>query len=243
MSVCVCVFLCFGARLGNQSVNQSVNPKQPTKPTAITTDCGAGIGRVTKHLLLPLFEKVDLLEQSPRLLAAAPAYLSSAVAAASAATPAAAAAAEKKEGQEAGQEAAAATGAAAMSRDELAGRVTYMCAGMQDFAAAEGAYDVVWIQWCVGHLHDLDLLRFLQRCKRALVRPGRGQGCVVVKDNCCSDVDFVLDKDDSSVTRSPAYLKALFRIAGFDVRLEERQDGFPAELLPVYMFAFTPRSF
>lgn len=25
-------------------------------------DCGAGIGRITKHLLLPLFEKVDMVE-------------------------------------------------------------------------------------------------------------------------------------------------------------------------------------
>jgi protein N-terminal methyltransferase len=38
-------------------------------------DCGAGIGRVTKHLLLPEFEHVDLLEQSPRLIAAAPGYI------------------------------------------------------------------------------------------------------------------------------------------------------------------------
>ncbi|XP_058982417.1 alpha N-terminal protein methyltransferase 1-like [Musca domestica] len=28
-------------------------------------DCGAGIGRVTKNLLMPLFEKVDLVEQDP----------------------------------------------------------------------------------------------------------------------------------------------------------------------------------
>jgi hypothetical protein len=40
-------------------------------------DCGAGIGRVTKNLLLPRCRVVDLVEQSPRLLAAAPAYLCS----------------------------------------------------------------------------------------------------------------------------------------------------------------------
>lgn len=39
-------------------------------------DCGAGIGRVAKNLLLPRCQYVDLVEQSPRLLAAAPAYLS-----------------------------------------------------------------------------------------------------------------------------------------------------------------------
>lgn len=38
-------------------------------------DCGAGIGRVSKFLLLPRFKQVDLVEQSPRLLAAAPAYV------------------------------------------------------------------------------------------------------------------------------------------------------------------------
>lgn len=39
-------------------------------------DCGAGIGRVTKNLLLPLFEdSVDLLEQSEKLLRAAPDYI------------------------------------------------------------------------------------------------------------------------------------------------------------------------
>ena len=39
------------------------------------SDCGAGIGRVTKHLLLERFESVDVVEQSPRLLQAAPKYI------------------------------------------------------------------------------------------------------------------------------------------------------------------------
>ena len=38
-------------------------------------DCGAGIGRVSKHLLLHRFKFVDIIEQSPRLLAAAPEYI------------------------------------------------------------------------------------------------------------------------------------------------------------------------
>lgn len=38
-------------------------------------DCGAGIGRVTKNLLLPLFAHVDLIEQSPRLLASSAEYI------------------------------------------------------------------------------------------------------------------------------------------------------------------------
>ena len=39
------------------------------------TDCGGGIGRVTKNLLLPRFNHVDIVEQSPRLLNAAPGYI------------------------------------------------------------------------------------------------------------------------------------------------------------------------
>ncbi|KAJ2745519.1 hypothetical protein GGI20_002123 [Coemansia sp. BCRC 34301] len=36
--------------------------------TKYACDCGAGIGRVTKHLLLPLFDRVDLVEQNPDFL-------------------------------------------------------------------------------------------------------------------------------------------------------------------------------
>lgn len=42
-------------------------------------DCGAGIGRVTKNLLLPRCKHIDLIEQSPRLLHAAPQYLASGI--------------------------------------------------------------------------------------------------------------------------------------------------------------------
>jgi hypothetical protein len=43
-----------------------------------SADCGAGIGRVARNLLLPRFRSVDLVEQSPRLLAAAQKYLAGA---------------------------------------------------------------------------------------------------------------------------------------------------------------------
>ena len=48
---------------------------RPTLQYNIAADCGAGIGRVTKHLLLPRFNHVDLIEQSPRLSSATPKYL------------------------------------------------------------------------------------------------------------------------------------------------------------------------
>ena len=40
-------------------------------------DCGAGIGRITKDLLLPLFESVDMVEQCEKYVAAARTYVNS----------------------------------------------------------------------------------------------------------------------------------------------------------------------
>lgn len=48
---------------------------RPTLGRTCAVDCGAGIGRVTKHLLLPLFDMVHLLEPSAPLLAQAPSYI------------------------------------------------------------------------------------------------------------------------------------------------------------------------
>ena len=38
-------------------------------------DCGAGIGRVSKRVLLPLFSEVDLVEQNQTFLEKAKTYL------------------------------------------------------------------------------------------------------------------------------------------------------------------------
>ncbi|TMW67327.1 hypothetical protein Poli38472_012443 [Pythium oligandrum] len=49
--------------------------KRPQWKRDVVVDCGAGIGRVTKNLLLPLFQRVDLIEQSERLLRGVPQYI------------------------------------------------------------------------------------------------------------------------------------------------------------------------
>jgi protein N-terminal methyltransferase len=51
---------------------QCVHKARPQMERAVAIDAGAGIGRVTKSLLLPLYQTVDVLEQSPRLLEAVP---------------------------------------------------------------------------------------------------------------------------------------------------------------------------
>lgn len=52
------------------------------------------------------------------------------------------------------------------------------------------------IQWCIGHLTDDDLVALFRRCQTGL-RPG---GTIVLKENVCEE-GFVVDKEDSSVTR------------------------------------------
>ena len=52
-------------------------------------------------------------------------------------------------------------------------------------------------QWCISHLTDEDCVEFLKVCSRSL----KPEGVVVVKENNARR-GFVLDKQDSSVTRS-----------------------------------------
>jgi hypothetical protein len=70
--------------------------------------------------------------------------------------------------------------------------------GLEDWQPSEGVqYDLIWVQWCVGHLTDKQLVQFLERCKTAL----KPDGVIVVKENnSTSGADF-FDDVDSSVTR------------------------------------------
>ena len=66
---------------------------------------------------------------------------------------------------------------------------------MQDFEPARGSYDVIWIQWVIGHLHDLDCIRFFRRCAAGLTP----HGVIVLKDNILLDEDSDLSAECDSV--------------------------------------------
>lgn len=71
--------------------------------------------------------------------------------------------------------------------------------GLEDWSPEQNAYyDLVWIQWCVGHLNDTQLLEYLERCKTSLNPNG---GIIVVKENLSSIDGDMFDEVDSSVTR------------------------------------------
>ena len=109
--------------------------------------------------------------------------------------------------------------------------------GLQDWVP-EAQYDVIWNQWCLGHLTDKQLVAFLDRCKKAVTI----DGWIIVKENMSTDVDGkdIFDQQDSSVTRTDQKFRQLFKEA--DVRLikTEVQRGFPKGLYPVRLYGLKP---
>ncbi|XP_066516859.1 N-terminal Xaa-Pro-Lys N-methyltransferase 1 isoform X2 [Hoplias malabaricus] len=165
--------------------------KGKTRP-GCALDCGAGIGRITKRLLLPLFRTVDLVDVTQEFLDKARSYLG-------------------EEGK----------------RVE-----NYFCCGLQDFNPLSERYDVIWIQWVIGHLTDDHLVEFLRRCRGAL----RPDGLIVIKDNvACEGV--VPDEVDSSVCRDLKVLHRIVAQAGLSLVHEEQQQNFPEEIYQVHILA------
>lgn len=170
----------------------------------VSCECGAGIGRVTKGLFLPLnFTRCDIVEVSAELISQSPDYIGA-----------------------------------------LASRCKFYCSGLQDFEPKPNTYDVIWVQWCIGYLTDKDCVKFLKRMGASLTKGG----IIVIKDNTCTESAFVLDRDDSSVTRSLDYLLALADVAGLRVVCQKVQgeDGhedekFPDNIFPVPMIALEPK--
>ena len=116
----------------------------------------------------------------------------------------------------------------------------------------DSRFDVVWCQWCLGHLNDEDLVAFLKRSAAAL----RGSASlIIVKENLCSEKKAprtVFDEQDSSWTRyakevfftkfclhscrSDLAFKKIFEDAGLHLVRQNVQRGLPAGLYPVKMY-------
>ncbi|PPQ87967.1 hypothetical protein CVT25_001046 [Psilocybe cyanescens] len=99
-------------------------------------------------------------------------------------------------------------------------------------------FDVIWCQWCLGHLSDVDLVAFLKRSNESLKK--HPKALIVVKENICSDnpdgsAQEVFDEQDSSLTRSDMAWKTIFKQAGLRLIREQVQEGLPDELFVVKM--------
>ncbi|XP_039085432.1 N-terminal Xaa-Pro-Lys N-methyltransferase 1 isoform X2 [Hyaena hyaena] len=108
----------------------------------------------------------------------------------------------------------------------------YFCCGLQDFSPEPDSYDVIWIQWVIGHLTDQHLAAFLRRCKQGL----RPNGIIVIKDNMAQE-GVVLDDVDSSVCRGLEVVHGIIRSAGLSLLAQERQENLPDEIYHVYSLA------
>ena len=110
-------------------------------------------------------------------------------------------------------------------------------AGLEDWVP-ENQYDLIWNQWCLGHLTDQQLVSYLERCKKAMTI----DGWIIVKENISTNVDGedVFDKQDSSVTRTDQKFRQLFKEADVRLMKTEVQRGFPKGLLPVRCYALQP---
>ncbi|KAK2039531.1 hypothetical protein LZ31DRAFT_558728 [Colletotrichum somersetense] len=107
--------------------------------------------------------------------------------------------------------------------------------GLEEWRPLEGtAYDLVWNQWCLGHLTDDQLVDYMRRCKQ-VVAPK--DGLIIVKENLSTSGVDLFDDVDSSVTRVDDKFRALFEKAGLRLIKTELQRGFPKELFPVRMYA------
>ncbi|PVU86484.1 hypothetical protein BB559_004270 [Furculomyces boomerangus] len=186
-------------------------------------DCGAGIGRVSKFLLSEFFSKIDIVEQNAKFVETAKNnYLSDLI-----------------------------------DRGQV---INLYVSGLQEFefctpddsnsdhpessngnlqeinTTKNKIYDVIWCQWVLSHLADEDLVSFLIKCKTGL----SPNGIIFVKENVCS-FNYVVDKQDSSVTRSSVIFESLFEKAGMKIIIQKVQHGFPRDLFKVRMWALAPK--
>ncbi|WVR06113.1 hypothetical protein IAU60_003143 [Kwoniella sp. DSM 27419] len=251
------------------SLSTFANPLTPAPlvPTAesrterrVVLDVGAGIGRVTRHVLLPLFDDVVLLEPVTK-------FVHEAYRAASAGEwrdlprvgvkPTG----DDKVELEMWKELNRRVEATKAGRGK---RVRIIKRGLQGLdprfpGAADGeelsvvgearlgeggcgqqgdevVYDAIWAQWCLGHMNHPDLIAFLRASRAAL--KDRDDAYVFVKENCCDDqadgaAQEFLDEEDSSLTRSHQKWIDCFTEAGLTVVKEEVQQGMPEELFVV----------
>lgn len=110
--------------------------------------------------------------------------------------------------------------------------------GLEDWNP-EIQYDLIWNQWCLGHLTDKQLVAYLKRCSKTLT----SEGWIVVKENLSTTKDEAdaFDPVDSSVTRTDKKFRKIFEETGLLLVKTELQPGFPKELYPVRFYALRPR--
>ncbi|SJX61911.1 related to TAE1-AdoMet-dependent proline methyltransferase [Sporisorium reilianum f. sp. reilianum] len=216
-------------------------------------DCGAGVGRVTQHSLLPIFDEVHMVEPVAKFLQEAKKQSASwpQIQTPPSKSPFQARKAvhfhcstlqdiEPSRPYSSAPRVGDGNIAPTVSVDDEPASEAH--ASQQDGVAGSQhepvTYDLVWAQWCLQHLSDKDLIAFLKRSKAAL----KQGGIIGVKENVCTEeadgTERVwYDDEDHSITRSTKAYERVFKEAGLDIVKCEIQFGMPAELFVVKMWA------
>ncbi|GLB34905.1 putative adoMet dependent proline di-methyltransferase [Lyophyllum shimeji] len=221
------------------SAFRPLEPRAPSRTRAL--DVGAGVGRVTSDVLLHLVSDVVLLEPVGPFVQEA---LARARASASTEPP--------QRGQRPWRGIADQTRSVTILQGTIQEfdpmnphRVTFLDrVGYQPPRPADDinlGFDVIWCQWCLGHLSDPDLVAFLRRSHAALRDKEKGRSVIVVKENVCQDNQdgsacTLFDEQDSSLTRSDRAWKDIFDQAGLKLVMEQIQEGLPEGLYVVKMY-------
>mmetsp|Transcript_21023 Transcript_21023/g.37978 ORF Transcript_21023/g.37978 Transcript_21023/m.37978 type:complete len:315 (-) Transcript_21023:74-1018(-) len=184
-------------------------------------ECGAGIGRVTKGLLLPLgYARCDLIELSPRLLSEAPAYI--------------------------GDKDSHKCRYLCQSLQHFEPPPSsYDIIWIQWCIGYLTDQDCIqFLKRCGAALRRPDHPTNNNNNDENNDNNNNNdennntRGIICIKDNTCTDETFVLDRDDASITRSLPYLLDLAHKAGLKVLHQQtNQDDFPDDIFPVPMIA------
>lgn len=218
-------------------------------------DCGAGVGRVTQHSLIPIFDEVHMVEPVAKFLHEAKKQSTSwpQLQTPPSKSPFKARKAvhfhcatlqdiDPSRPYSSAPQIGDSDLSPTISVDDEASSSSQEATPEQDGVAGSKVepmtYDLVWAQWCLQHLSDKDLIAFLQRSKAAL----KQGGIVGVKENVCTEeadgTERVwYDDEDHSITRSTKAYERVFREAGLEIVKCEIQFGMPAELFVVKMWA------
>ena len=202
-------------------------------------DCGAGIGRVSRDLLVHFADTIDIVEPCRPLCEAV------------------LASEDTRSLQESGK-----LGnihvcgiqdfdptLPASQRSDRGYDILHDSRRHQDGGADR--YDFIWNQWCLGQLDDDALIAFLKRCKTAI---GSDVSANATEDNDDDDDNThryifvkenvagagskdIFDATDSSWTRAESSFLRIFEAAGLKVVRSSWQHGFPKELFRVKVWA------
>jgi len=202
-----------------------LDAKETTDQRTRALDVGGGVGRTTKDVLLHLVDDVVLLEPVHKFLSTAH---------------------DESQGWKGVAERKKTVTFIEAPLQEFDPLDLYKnteilgSVGLQEVQTVQTGFDIIWCQWCLGHLSDDDLVAFFGLAQRAL--KAVPDSIIVVKENLCRDGPdgssrAVFDSQDSSLTRSDAMWLQIFKESGLRLVTQKLQGGFPSELYNVKMYA------